>query len=86
MTIAIIILALFCAIGGYVIGLRRGHETTKNDYEDGWNDAADFYESTFELTPIERIMDELGELELKRMKEENAKEVLRQIEELMEDE
>lgn len=42
MNVSIILLALFCAIGGYLIGLNRGKETNKYDYDEGyeagWND------------------------------------------------
>lgn len=74
MNIWIIIGMLFCAIGGYVIGLNRGIETHKYDYDEGYT--AGFHNA---LTEIEVNRPD-------KLLKYNARELLRQLEDLFDDE
>ena len=88
-TLYTILLALFCAIMGYAIGLHRGFKTweiSKNGYDEGWIAASDYYTQHYELTPIDDMLDELYDdhigfkAEIERNKK--AKEMVEQLDEL----
>lgn len=97
-TIMIICLAVFCAFGGYFIGVRRGLITGEKYLEDA---KKEWYESLFPKEPEEEVWDcgeysDEPDVHMKdgtihfnfdrALKEEKAKEVVRQLEELFVDE
>ena len=72
--LSIILLALFCAIGGYLIGLNRGNETHKYDYDDGYTKGyCDCYLEMIEGDPV-------------ISREDKARELLKQLDELFREE
>lgn len=74
--LSIILLALFCAIGGYIIGLRRGITSSQHLYEDGWIAAEEYFKRFPELLEDEDDED----------KYDKARELIRQLDELFDDE
>lgn len=86
--LSIILLALFCAIGGYFIGLNRGNDTHKYDYDDGyengWNDCIteiDFVKRGGESEIITHPELIFGE-DWSETREHKARELLKQLDEL----
>lgn len=90
--LSIILLALFCAIGGYLIGLNRGKETNKYAYDEGyttgWNDCLneiEFVRSGGEsevITNPELIFGTGWD----ETREHKARELIRQLDDLFNDE
>lgn len=77
-TIWIIILAIFTAIMGYGIGLRRGFKTYENEYDRGYNDGLTYCEQHYEMTDVDEMMDTM-------YREEKARDLIKQLDELFED-
>lgn len=62
-TIWLIIYAVFCAIGGYCIGLRRGFKCYEHDYDEGYlagyNDAVEEHKRGVKLNCLVNALDDL---------------------------
>ena len=71
--LSIILLALFCAIGGYFIGLNRGNDTHKYDYDEGYTKG--YYDCYLEMREGYPVIS----------REDKARELIRQLDELFED-
>ena len=74
--LSIILLALFCAIGGYIIGLRRGITGSQHLYDDGWIAAEEYFKRFPELVEEEDDED----------KYDKARELLNQLDDLFDGE
>lgn len=70
--LSIILLALFCAIGGYIIGLRRGITSSQHLYDDGWIAAEEYFKRFPELVEEEDVEDNY----------DKARELVRQLDDL----
>lgn len=67
-----ILAIIFVAIGAYVIGLHRGYKTYAREYDEGWSDCLDWCHENYEMT----------EIETNHKREEKARELVRQLDEL----
>lgn len=66
----------------YLIGLRRGLETSKNFYDEGWLACEQYFNTHFELTPIDEMLDGVYE-ELTR--EQKARVLIDELDDLFQD-
>lgn len=83
----IIICAIFCALGGYIIGARRGIKVSDGLYDAGWEDAETYFKQHPELVQdIDKMMDDLYADHLKREKYEKANRMVKELGELFDDE
>lgn len=80
-----ILLALFCGIGGYIIGLNRGNDTHKYDYDDGydngWSDCVDTINANLDELEVKCSK----KAELDETREQKARELIEQLDDLFED-
>ena len=74
--LSIILLALFCAIGGYIIGLRRGITSSQHLYDDGWIAAEEYFKRFPELVEEEDDED----------KYDKARRMIRELDDLFNEE
>lgn len=81
-TVWIIILAIFCALCGYCIGLRRGWKTYENEYDRGYNDALNYCEQHYDMTDLDKMTENLE----KSQKLQMAKSLVTQLDDLFEEE
>ena len=79
-TIWIIILAIFTAIMGYIIGLRRGYKTYEHEYDRGWSECLDWCRENYEMTEIEEMTNNLYN------REQKAKALIEQLDDLFSEE
>lgn len=81
-TILFIIIALVCGLSGYFIGLRRGIDTYKHDfdmgYSQGWRDAR----TDFAAENQKKIAKEIREMDI----DEGAKHFIASLDNLFEEE
>ena len=83
----IVICAIFCALGGYIIGARRGIKVSDGLYDAGWEDAETYFKQHPELVQdIDKMMDDLYADHLKREKYEKANRMVKELGELFDDE
>lgn len=83
----IVICAIFCALGGYIIGARRGIKVSDGLYDAGWEDAETYFKQHPELVQdIDKMMDDLYADHLKREKYEKACGMVKELGELFDDE
>ena len=83
----IVIYAIFCALGGYIIGARRGIKVSDGLYDAGWEDAETYFKQHPELVQdIDKMMDDLYADHLKREKYEKANRMVKELGELFDDE
>ena len=84
-TLSCILLALFCAIGGYIIGLNRGNDTHRFDYDDGydngWSDCVDTINSNLDELEVKCSK----KTEWDETREQKARELIEQLDDLFED-
>jgi len=77
---------IFCALGGYAIGLRRGYKTYENDYDQGWVDAEAYMAQHRELgQDLDKMMDDLADEYQRKQRQENAEQLVNELEQLFED-
>ncbi len=83
-----IIAMTFVGVICYIIGLRRGINVTEenhaNDYDDGYNDGLSYCQQNYEMHELEPMTDALYN-EAYKEKCEKGKELIRQLDELFED-
>lgn len=75
---------LFCAIGGYLIGLYRGYKNHEYDFDKGWNACIDeimFVKNGGESAMID-APEEIFGTGWDETREKKARELLRQLDEL----
>ena len=83
----IVICAIFCALGGYIIGARRGIKVSDGLYDMGWEAAETYFKQHPELVQdIDKMMDDLYADHLKREKYEKACGMIKELGELFDDE
>ena len=84
--VSIILLALFCAIGGYLIGLNRGNGFNKADYEegydDGWSDCVDTINANLDGLEVKSSK----KTEWNETREQKARELIEQLDDLFDGE
>lgn len=86
-TIWIVICAIFCALGGYTIGVRRGIKVSDGLYDMGWEDAEKYFKRFPELVQdIDKMMDDLYAEHLKQEKYEKACGMIKELDELFDEE
>lgn len=86
-TIWIVICAIFCALGGYTIGLRRGIKVSDGLYDMGWEAAETYFKQHPELVQnIDKMLDDLYEEHLQQEKYEKAYRMVKELDELFDDE
>lgn len=83
-----IIAMTFAGVICYIIGLRRGIKVTEenhaNDYDDVYNDGLSYCQQNYEMRELEPMLDALYK-EACKEKCEKGKELIRQLDELFED-
>ena len=81
----IVICAIFCALGGYIIGLRRGIKVSDGLYDMGWEDAETYFKQHPELVQdIDKMLDDLSQEQ--KNKYEKACGMVKELDELFDDE
>lgn len=81
-----VIVMILLAILAYFIGLTRGISGSQHLYDDGWLAAEEYFKRFPELTQdIDKMMDDLYE-EYKQDKYEKAREMIKELDDLFEDE
>lgn len=84
--VSIILLALFCAIGGYIIGFNRGNGFNKADYEegydDGWSDCVDTINANLDELNAEQEVKSSKKGEWDETREQKARELIEQLDDL----
>lgn len=84
-----IIAMTFAGVICYIIGLRRGIKVTEenhaNDYDEGYNDGLSYCQQNYEMRELEPMIDALYFEAYKEKRREKAKEFIKQLDELFED-
>lgn len=61
--IILTILSLILAFSaGFIIGkhIQKNLDECKNCYDSGWNDCMNYYQQNYEITPIEKMLNDLS--------------------------
>lgn len=83
----IVINAIFCALVGYIIGLRRGIKISDGLYDMGWEAAKTYFKQHPELIQdISKTTNDLYDEHLQRGKYEKAYRMVKELGELFDDE
>lgn len=81
-----VIVMILLAILAYFIGLTRGITGSQHLYDDGWLAAEEYFKQHPELVQdIDKMLDELYEEHVQREKQQKARRLVRELDELFQD-